>query len=137
MSKFEFGGGFTMYEHDRLCVSNYPCENDVKLYSCNECDEAVDALSERNIYITKVFYRNPATIVMWSDGTKTMSKCHGGDIYSPETGLVMCVLKKLTSGSQVRNLIHDWVTDECYEKNTTIDLHKVRQNQKNSQKLEQ
>lgn len=44
--------------------------------------------------VKSVIYNNPATIVMWDDGTKTVVKCRGGDTYSPHIGLAMCVTKK-------------------------------------------
>ena len=44
--------------------------------------------------IEKVIFNGPATIVMWSDGTKTVVKCQEGDEYSKQTGLLMCVFKK-------------------------------------------
>ena len=43
----------------------------------------------------KVIFNDPATIVFWKDGTKTVVKCMEGDIYNPEVGLAMCVCKKL------------------------------------------
>lgn len=61
-----------------------------------------------NIYITKVYYNNPATIVFWSDGTKTVTKCHGSDVYSPETGLTICCLKKLIGSTEFHKLLSDW-----------------------------
>lgn len=44
--------------------------------------------------IDRVIFNNPATIVFWKDGTKTVVKCQEGDIYSPETGLALCIAKK-------------------------------------------
>lgn len=44
--------------------------------------------------IKKVILHNPATIVFWYDGTKTVVKCQDGDVYSPETGIAMCYMKK-------------------------------------------
>lgn len=44
--------------------------------------------------IKKVIFHNPATIVLWEDGTKTVVKCQEGDTYSKEIGLAMCMLKK-------------------------------------------
>lgn len=61
------------------------------------------------IVIEKVLYNNPATIVFWTDGTKTVAKCSEFDEYSPETGLAICVLKKLSSPTQVRELFEDWL----------------------------
>ena len=44
--------------------------------------------------IDKVVFNDPATIVMWSDGSKTVVKCQPGDTYSEELGLAMCIAKK-------------------------------------------
>lgn len=43
--------------------------------------------------IKKVIFNNPATIVMWEDGTKTVVKAEGED-YDPEKGLAMAIAKK-------------------------------------------
>ena len=45
--------------------------------------------------IDKVIFSDPATIVFWNDGTKTVVKCQGGDTFSPHTGLAMACAKKL------------------------------------------
>lgn len=44
--------------------------------------------------IKDVIFNNPATIVTWSDGSKTVVKCQDDDTYNPELGLAMCVVKK-------------------------------------------
>lgn len=44
--------------------------------------------------IKKVIFNNPATIVIWNDGTKTIVKCQEGDTYSKELGFAMCLAKK-------------------------------------------
>ena len=44
--------------------------------------------------IKKVIFNNPATIVIWNDGTKTTVKCSERDQYSEEVGLAMCISKK-------------------------------------------
>lgn len=45
--------------------------------------------------IEKVTFSDPATIVFWKDGTKTVTKCHNGDTFNKETGLAMCIVRKL------------------------------------------
>jgi hypothetical protein len=47
--------------------------------------------------IDKVVFNNPATIVFWKDGTKTVAKAHNGDTFNKETGLAMCIVRKLTN----------------------------------------
>ena len=44
--------------------------------------------------IKKVIFNNPATIVFWSDGTKTVVKCGENDTFDPEKGLAMAISKK-------------------------------------------
>lgn len=46
--------------------------------------------------IKRVVYNDPATIVFWEDGSKTVVKCQKkkGDVYSRETGLAMAIVKK-------------------------------------------
>ena len=60
------------------------------------------------IYIKKVIYNCPATIVFWNDNTKTISKCQSPDVYSKEVGLLLCVMKKLHGNDEVRKLLRDW-----------------------------
>lgn len=45
--------------------------------------------------IKNVIFNDPATIVMWEDGTKTVVQCQEGDIYDPEKGLAMAISKKI------------------------------------------
>ena len=45
-------------------------------------------------FIKKVKFNPPATIVFWTDNTKTIVKCQGED-YDPEKGLAMCISKKM------------------------------------------
>lgn len=42
----------------------------------------------------KVIFNNPATIVIWDDGTKTIVKRQKGDRYDKEKGLALCYMKK-------------------------------------------
>lgn len=42
----------------------------------------------------KVIFNYPATIVLWNDGTKTVVKCGDDEVWDPEKGLAMCIVKK-------------------------------------------
>ena len=42
----------------------------------------------------KVIYNDPATIVLWADGTKTVVKCDPKDKYDKTKGLALCFMKK-------------------------------------------
>ena len=45
--------------------------------------------------IDKVISNPPATIIKWSDDTKTVVKCQGGDTYDIEKGIALCYMKKI------------------------------------------
>ena len=45
--------------------------------------------------IKDVIFNDPATIVFWADGTKTVVKCQEGDEFDPEKGLTMAIAKKV------------------------------------------
>lgn len=45
-------------------------------------------------YISKVVFNDPATIVFWKDGTKTVVKAEG-EPFDPEKGMAMACAKKL------------------------------------------
>jgi hypothetical protein len=43
--------------------------------------------------IKKVIFNDPATIILWKDGTKTVVKCAEGETYDPEKGFAMAFIK--------------------------------------------
>ncbi len=45
--------------------------------------------------IKRVIYNEPATVVLFDDGTKTVAKATDGDVYDCNTGLAICLAKKL------------------------------------------
>ena len=60
--------------------------------------------------IERVIFNNPATIVYWDDGTKTVVKCQEGDTYSQETGLAMAISKKVFgNNSSYNEVFKQWV----------------------------
>ena len=48
-----------------------------------------------SVSIRKVIFNDPATIVLWSDGTKTVVKCGPEDSFNMEKGLAMAIVKKM------------------------------------------
>ena len=49
----------------------------------------------KNVEITKVIFNNPATIVFWSDGKKTVVKCGSDEAFDEEKGLAMAISKRV------------------------------------------
>ena len=60
--------------------------------------------------IKDVIHNDPATIVLWQDGSKTVVKCQKGDTYDPEKGLAMCIIKKICGNKgNYNNEIKKWM----------------------------
>lgn len=60
--------------------------------------------------IKSVIFAPPATIVYWSDGSKTVVKCSEKDVFDPEKGLAMAIAKRCggNKGSYYKE-IQSWV----------------------------
>ena len=65
--------------------------------------------------ITNVIFNNPATIVLWSDGTKTVVKCDERDEFDPEKGLAMAICKKHFGGGFYNDVFKKWIPEETPE----------------------
>lgn len=50
---------------------------------------------KEKLEILRVVFNGPATIVFWSDKTKTVVKCGKRDKFDPEKGLAMAIVKKM------------------------------------------
>lgn len=46
------------------------------------------------VSIAKVIFSGPVTVVLWSDGSKTLVRCQNDDAFDPEKGLAMAIAKK-------------------------------------------
>lgn len=69
--------------------------------------------------IVDVIYHDPATIVKWKDGTKTVVKCQKdkGDVYNPEQGLAMCIVKKICGNKgNYNDIFTKWLPKEEMKK---------------------
>ena len=93
-----------------LCESEEPaCEEDDPCIHCHKVSEKAPMLPG----ITRVVFNDPATVVFWEDGTKTVVKCQKGDRYSKETGLAMAALKRICGNTGSYNdLFAKWIPKE-------------------------
>ena len=58
----------------------------------NKC--AINSIFGAPSHITNVIFNDPATIVIWSDGSKTVVKTQNNEVFDPEKGLAMAITKK-------------------------------------------
>lgn len=66
------------------------------------------------VSIKKVIFNDPATIVFWADGTKTVVKCADFDIWDPEKGLAMAICKRVY-GEAFHKIFKDYTPEEDEE----------------------
>jgi len=64
--------------------------------------------------IKKVIFNDPATIVIWGDGSKTVVKCQNGEKFDKEKGLALCYMKKACGNkSNFNNFFKEWIKPEA------------------------
>ena len=65
------------------------------------------------VSISKVVFNDPATIIIWSDGIKTVVKCGERDRFDPEKGLAMAITKRvLGNQGNYYNELKKWLPDK-------------------------
>ena len=65
--------------------------------------------------ISRVIFNEPATIVFWDDGEKTVVKCQNDEPYDKEKGLALCYMKKaLGNKSNFNNVFKQFIQEENY-----------------------
>lgn len=81
--------------------SIYGCNKDTvdsQAYRTKKILNAIYGVKKENkdMYaeIKKVIFNDPATIVFWKDGTKTIVKCMPGEKFDPEKGILVAIYKK-------------------------------------------
>lgn len=60
-------------------------------------------------YPSQVIFNPPATIVIFKDGTKIISKCDKEDKFSKETGFLMCMLKRVYGNTKSHKMLEEFV----------------------------
>ena len=102
-------GKYITNEHTRNFVNRewFAGINDTR------CETKVDynGISRRNNMmkygVKEIIYHDAATIVYWTDGTKTVVKCNENDEYSEYAGFVAAVAKKMYGGANAINRLID------------------------------
>lgn len=95
------------YHQDALDNARYTAQAQA-MYNRTYEKEARAAMSTASI--KNVIFAPPATIVYWSDGSKTVVKCSEKDVFDPEKGLAMAIAKRCggNKGSYYKE-IQNWV----------------------------
>lgn len=109
-------------------VIEFECESILEEH-CSKSEKTVEYSVEdvkatsalymyRRFTITNVIFNDPATIVFWADGTKTVVKCQNGEPFDAEKGLAMAITKRaLGDKYEYYNQILHWM--KKYKKDDT------------------
>lgn len=55
----------------------------------------------------KLIVNGPATVILWSDGTKTVAKCNTDEPFDPEKGVAIAIAKRFVSSNKLNKLFDD------------------------------
>ena len=102
---FQFKSNDIYWDKGHNCFINKPYYRGALNTAC-----AKEATAMNTAAIKNVIFAPPATIVYWSDGSKTVVKCSEKDIFDPEKGLAMAIAKRCggNKGSYYKEIQH-WV----------------------------
>lgn len=97
------------------CKSVYEALRVITKFTDDKFGFGKDKALRKKIEPERVIYQNPATIVFWSDGSKTVVKADN-DEYDPEKGLAMAYVKKF-EGNQGNyyNFFRKWLPKDRKE----------------------
>lgn len=82
----------TLKDDDFLDAMRY-CYNDI--LSVEKYEASLELRVNIPGMIDRVIFNDPATIIYWKDGSKTVVKRAEDDIWDPEKGISMAIIKKL------------------------------------------
>lgn len=91
----------TPYSYPKLKIDVTVDPHQIRIFGASE-----------SVSIKEVIFNPPATIVFWSDGTKTVVKAdYGYDNYDPEKGIAMAISKKMLGDNKYEyyNVFKHWL----------------------------
>lgn len=90
------------------------CRNDVEITK-KAYNSFFGAKNTATMGIRKVIFNDPATIIFWNDGTKTVVKADG-EAFDPEKGMAMAISKKMLGNEgNYYDVFKKWLPkDETY-----------------------
>lgn len=96
------------YDSSGYCKAIYYFPIGKNIYNCNNSEAFkteydctwIGNESLKIPKIKKIIFNNPATIIYWKDGTKTVVKTSPDDVFNEEIGVAMAYMKKIFEGSR-------------------------------------
>lgn len=96
---------------DSISAASYAWKSIANLIYPSEVTMTLNLVDEKEI--DRVIFNDPATIIYWKDGKKTVVKCQPGDEYDKEKGFMAAVMKKLYGNDNTFNkVIRKWCEED-------------------------
>lgn len=78
-----------------------------------EAKSAKRHVNNFNKKIKKVIFNNPATIVFWKNGDKTVVKCQPGEEFDKEKGLALAIVKYMIADNKgcFNDIFKKWIDE--------------------------
>lgn len=117
--------GWNKYASDTLTNPQLAMDIDKEMLmlakaSLNTIFGIQNAERKTDMRIKKVYFNEPATVVLWEDGTKTIVRAGADDIYDPEKGLAMAIAKKaLGNKGNYYEVFKKWLPEEKDEESVS------------------
>ena len=112
-------------EDDETEDDDETLEDGSETNDCGDCDLCDRYDEEPKLDFERIEFHDPATIVFWNDGTKTVVKARHGDKFDKEKGLAMAIAKKVMGNT---NKYYDVFEEYCLDEDTSEEnesLHDV------------
>lgn len=85
------------------------------LYKCFNIPKKKEKIMPKlpnGVGIKRVKFNDPATIIWWDDGTKTVAVAGHGDKFNKEVGFNVCLNKKLLGNKVYHKFLNEYVFNE-------------------------
>lgn len=114
---------YTDFENNMYEIKNYlgkiytiRQKNIIGLKLPDDIEKSFPPLKPYKLTHDKVIFNGPATIVIWKDGSKTISKCSEDDIFDSEKAIAICFMKRALGEREAKKILKKEVAE--YELNT-------------------
>lgn len=117
--------GTLMHSDDFADAMAY-CYNDVNtcLKFSSDGFEFYKVKPMSDLSIKKVIFNDPATIVYWGNGERTIIKCNEDDSFDQEKGLAMAICKRAL-GADYKKVFKEWIPEEEEEEVVTMTVDEM------------
>ena len=88
-------------------INNICCDSNTSSIKTGDYTVTWSPYLINTLKVKEVIYNDPATIVYFSDGSKSVVKRHKDDIFDKQTGLLMCIAKRFLGKEELHKTLRN------------------------------